>query len=175
MELLTPEYKALLTEMHETTGWGAGGHKRAANVNALAVGYGARHILDYGCGKGTLKRELVERWNWPVGVIREYDPGIPEKSELPEPADVVACTDVLEHIERDKLVAVIWHLFSLTQKAAYLLIVKQLSGKTLPDGRNAHLIVEPTAYWVDTLQIAPWSELEILDDDPKTLIIKAVK
>ena len=39
--------------------------------------------------------------------IKEYDPAIPGKDSLPEPADIVVCSDVLEHIEPNYLLNVL--------------------------------------------------------------------
>ena len=173
MKLYSEEYRRQLIEMHAKTGWGNGGHKRVEAVNRLAVDHQATSILDYGCGKGALKTTLVEKYNWPASAIHEYDPGIPGKHVRPAPADVVACTDVLEHIEPDCLTAVIENLFNVTKKVAYILIVKQLAGKTLPDGRNTHLIVEPTMWWMGRLCDVPWRRVDIISDDEKTLIVEA--
>ncbi len=172
MKPYTDKYKNQLVEMHETTGWGGGGHKRAVAVNEVATAYGCQTVLDYGCGKGTLKTALVERFGWTPELIREYDPGIPGKDMQPTPADLVACTDVLEHVEPHLVGEICRHLWLMSVKVAYVLIVKQLSGKILPDGRNAHLTIGNTDFWVKQLHDAGFRQTIILRDDPKTLILE---
>jgi len=54
---------------------------------------------------------------------------------------------VLEHVEPDLLDNVLAHISSLTRHYAFLNIATVAALKTLPDGRNAHLIVEPPEWW----------------------------
>jgi 2-polyprenyl-3-methyl-5-hydroxy-6-metoxy-1,4-benzoquinol methylase len=102
---------------------------------------GSRSILDYGCGKGNLAVAM------PDLAIREYDPAIAGKDGEPEPADLVICTDVLEHIEPNYLDDVLDHIRSVTAKFAFLNIATRPAVKTLPDGRNTHLIIRPQDWW----------------------------
>ena len=83
--------------------------------------------------------------------IAEYDPAIPGKNELPEPADLVVCTDVLEHIEPGLLPNVLEHLRSLTRKCFFFAIDCGPANKHFPDGRNVHLIQEPPLWWLNKL------------------------
>lgn len=76
-----------------------------------------------------------------------YDPGIKKHSKLPEPADFVICTDVLEHIEPELIDNVLSHLAHLTKREAYFVIFTGDCGHKLPDGRAAHLIQKPRAWW----------------------------
>lgn len=133
-------------------GYGGKGGKWAAAAVALAEACRAQSLLDYGCGRGQLADCL--RQADVSFAIREYDPAIPGKDMLPEPADVVVCTDVLEHIEPEKLTAVLAHVKRLTRKAALLVVATRPSGKTLTDGRNAHLILESDDWWAGTVTAA---------------------
>ena len=101
-------------------------------------------VLDYGCGQGALGRSLDRE-------IAEYDPAIEGKSTMPAPADLVICTDVLEHIEPDLLDNVLDHLRDLTKSALFAVICTRPAKKFLADGRNAHLIVEPWEFWKQKL------------------------
>jgi 2-polyprenyl-3-methyl-5-hydroxy-6-metoxy-1,4-benzoquinol methylase len=65
----------------------------------------------------------------------------------PEPHDIVACTDVLEHIEPDCLDDVLKDIRRCTKKVAFLLIATRPAIKVLADGRNAHLIQQPYTWW----------------------------
>jgi hypothetical protein len=64
---------------------------------------------------------------------------------------MVACIDVLEHIEPELLDNVLDHLQSLTELVVMLTIDSGPAGKTLADGRNAHLIQEPMSWWLPKL------------------------
>lgn len=116
--------------------YGASGHGWAEYIKTL----GYTDILDFGCGKGTLGKAL----GFP---IKEYDPAIPGKNTAPEPADLVVCTDVLEHVEPEYLENLLSALHYVTKKKAFFVIATRPANKTLKDGRNAHLIVEPAAWW----------------------------
>lgn len=112
---------------------------------------GAKTVLDYGCGKGWLGRSIDS--------VRNYDPAIPEHAALPEPADIVVCWDVLEHVEPDYLGKVLDHARSLSLKGAHLVIATRPdSTKLMPDGRNPHLAVEPVEWWLSHLR-ERWNSL----------------
>ena len=64
---------------------------------------------------------------------------------------MVACTDVLEHIEPDCLDHVLDHLCELAENVAFLVVATAPAQKTLADGRNAHLIVESARWWLPKL------------------------
>lgn len=132
--------------------WGADGWKHAASVAKFAKEIGAKTILDYGCGQGRLRMSL-EQAQQPYDVF-EYDPAIEGKSQLPKPADLVACTDVLEHIEPEKIDNVLEHIWKLANKGVFLVVSTRPANKILPDGRNAHLIVEPATWWLAKFAIA---------------------
>lgn len=140
--LITDEYIAQNRQLHEANPeYGTSGIKWARLVMDICAEHGLTTVLDYGCGKGTLKRSVY-------GVeVREYDPAIPGKDTPPEPADLVVCTDVLEHIEPDCLDGVLDDIKRLTVKSAVLVAATRKAKKTLPDGRNAHLIVQPKEWW----------------------------
>jgi 2-polyprenyl-3-methyl-5-hydroxy-6-metoxy-1,4-benzoquinol methylase len=124
-------------------------------------------VLDYGCGKGMLARELP----FP---IYEYDPAVPGKDGLPRAADIVTCTDVLEHIEPDHLQAVVMHLASVTKKVLYAVIHTGPAQKTLADGRNAHLIQQGEPFWRAAL--APFFDVaQCFIKGPELYIVAAPK
>ena len=139
--LISEEYRELNRQLHEeNTKYGAG-IKWVETINTLSDGT----ILDYGCGKGNLAKLL------PDLPISEYDPAIEGKDSLPEPADLVVCNDVLEHVEPEYLDNVIKHLISLTKKQLLLVIACRPGDKYLPDGRLAHLTVEDEGWWMKKL------------------------
>ena len=65
--------------------------------------------------------------------------------------DLVTCTDVLEHVEPEYIDRVVRHILSLASKAIYLNINIKEANKTLPDGRNTHLIIKPPEWWEEYL------------------------
>ena len=147
-EVASPDYRAVLQKRYTMPGWGASGASWALVVKAFAQSINAQTILDYGCGRGTLKKALV---GWDV---REYDPGIVGKDELPAPADLVVATDVLEHIEPELLDNVLEHIRSLAKIGIFFNIATSAAKEILPDGRNAHLIIKPPMWWHDRLSRA---------------------
>ena len=61
---------------------------------------------------------------------------------------MVACIDVLEHIEPAYLTGVLDDLKRLTEGVAFLSIHTGPAVKVLSDGRNAHLIQQPMEWWL---------------------------
>lgn len=139
-------------------GFGGDGKKHAERVLEFARKVGARSICDYGCGEGTLKRAMVAL-GW-QGFFCEYDPAMSGKDSLPKPAHLVACTDVLEHIEPDRLDNVLRHIWAVAETSAFMAIATRPANKHLPDGRNAHLIIETPQWWVDKLEAVGWTVAE---------------
>lgn len=148
--LISDEYRALNRKAHEeATGYGTGGYKHLDAVLRLAEQYGAETVLDYGCGQATLYKHARR-----VSPLKfsNYDPALEQYSAEPAPADMVVCTDVLEHIEPLMLPNVLAHIAGLTQKVAFLEIACRPAKRVLADGRNAHLLVRDGYFWFDTLR-----------------------
>lgn len=107
---------------------------------------GVTHLLDYGCGSQVnLAKHLKVKAKL---TYQAYDPGVPRFSKAPLPAQMVACIDVLEHIEPDFLDSVLNDLHRLTQGVLFSTVDTAPAVKTLSDGRNAHLIQEPLSWWL---------------------------
>ena len=139
---ITPEYAALNAQLHaDRPDYGTSGQQWAKLVDQLAQDIQADTILDYGCGKQTLAKALPHR------IIKGFDPAIPELSRLPEPVDLVVCTDVLEHVEPELIDDVLDELTRVTIKVAFVTVATRPAVKTLADGRNAHLTVQPLSWW----------------------------
>lgn len=152
---ISPRYLEQQKVLHAAPrGYGGRGDKWAGIVLQVALAYEARSILDYGCGQGSLGRALRSGLSDQVIRISEYDPAIPGKDCPPEFADLVVCTDVLEHVEPDRLTAVLAHLKMLARKAVFVVISTKETNKTLNDGRNAHLIIKPGPWWKAQLRAA---------------------
>ena len=97
-----------------------------------------------------------------------YDPAFPEYG-LAQPADLVCCIDVLEHIEPELIKNVISHLSSLVLQFGFFTIHTGAAKKTLPDGRNAHLIQKPSSWWLSLL--IQYFEIEHLQNVPNGFIV----
>jgi 2-polyprenyl-3-methyl-5-hydroxy-6-metoxy-1,4-benzoquinol methylase len=140
--LISESYRRYNQQLHESTAaYGTSSSKWVETVRVLCARANAASVLDYGCGKGLLKANLGD-------IVHEYDPAIPDKSDPPQPADVVVCTDVLEHIEPECLDDVLDDLKRVTRCVGLLVVATTPAKKTLPDGRNAHLIVRPPRWWL---------------------------
>jgi hypothetical protein len=105
----------------------------------------ARSIIDYGCGAA---RGVSCCSTLPVA---DYDPGVPGLENVPEPADLVVSIHMLEHVEEDKIDAVVEHIRSLALKAALIVVSCEHSTKLLPDGTPWHSFVRPYWWWAGKL------------------------
>jgi hypothetical protein len=138
-------------------------------VRELISQVAAVTVLDYGCGRGELAKVLSPQR------VSEYDPGIAGKDGMPKPCDLVVCTDVLEHIEPDRLGNVLDHLTVLAGKALYLVIATRPAQAVLPDGRNAHLIVRDAAFWLDKLKELPFARMIVQVGGARELSVSLFK
>jgi len=145
---LSKAYRKLNTRLHERAPhYGCSGQLHAARIRTLMMEFETSDVLDYGCGKRTLESAL--------GIaIHNFDPCIPALARPPQPADIVACIEVLEHIEPDYLAPLLTDLRRLTRHVLFATIAVVPSTKLLDDGRNAHLIVEPEDWWLRHIDAA---------------------
>jgi len=140
--LITDDYRKLNEKLHATNAaYGTSGNKWAKHVLDLSKVVGSTDVLDYGCGKSTLPQNL------PFS-IKQYDPAVAKYAAAPNPADIVICTDVLEHIEPECVKDVLMDICRLTKELAFLCIAAGPAKKFLADGRNAHLIQENDLWWL---------------------------
>ena len=142
--LISDHYREQNALLHKKMSkFGSNGWKAGDKIRSLATKYAATSVLDYGSGKGTLKEYLAGKKS-PL-VVYQYDPGM--NIDERQVCDIVLCRDVLEHIEPECLDEVIQDLHRLTAKVMYAVIATSKSGDALPDGRNAHLIIQPGHWW----------------------------
>lgn len=150
-ELISATVRDLNVRLHrDRPEYGVGGGRHAATVCRLVDTLTSRErprpsVLDYGCGKGYLAKALP----FPIW---EYDPAIPDKAEAPRPADLVMCTDVLEHVEPDHLRFVLDDLRRCVKEIGYFTIHTGPAMKSYADGRNTHLIQQGQDWWARTLR-----------------------
>ena len=162
-DLLSSKYRALLQERYTRAGWGGGGYHHVDVVAEFAMQTLSTSILDYGCGRGTLAQALAVRLRdrgtpFAAHDIREYDPGILGKDSLPTPADLVVATDVLEHIEPDKVDVTLKFIRSLAKQGAFFIIATVPAREILGDGSNAHRTIQPDDWWLDKISSAGFTQ-----------------
>ena len=145
--LISEEYRKMQQQLHENPNYGVASVHYAPLVAQVIATVGAHELLDYGAGKGRLGMTLKQHVKNPLK-IRHYDPAIPAWSARPEPCGFVACIDVLEHIEPALLDHVLDDLQRVTAGIGVFTVHTGAALKVLPDGRNAHLIQQPPAWWL---------------------------
>ena len=135
--------------MHSAGNYGTASLAWGEFVSELIDRTGVTTLLDYGCGS---QRNLTKVLEVDHDVTYQgYDPAVPAFSDDPDPAQLVVCIDVLEHIEPERLDSVLDHLRSKTQQLAFFTVHTGPALKTLSDGRNAHLIQQPASWWLPKL------------------------
>lgn len=164
--MISPDYLKLNSQFHkECASYGTSGQKYSSDVERIAAQVGAETILDYGCGKCTLSKSL------PHLNITNYDPCIEELDKPPAAADLVVCTDVLEHVEKEYIDSVINELKRLSRKAIFLYVGTIPACKNLPDGRNAHISIHDSEWWLDKFSDMELIEYENLGKGFKAVLI----
>lgn len=146
-QLVSPEYRQLLQHEHKNSVWGVMAGKMIKTLENFLLQNDATEVLDYGAGSSSFKNALTLK----NIEVYEYDPGVPGIDSPPDPKDYVICIDVLEHIEPELIDKVLEDIARVTKKKAYLTIAMYPAQRKLKDGRNAHLIIETTEWWISKL------------------------
>ena len=152
-ELISEEYRELNRKKHqEEESWGSTAPRYAGIVAGLIKSYECDSVLDYGCGKGDLRDAM------PVGVMTnlvhwdEYDPAIKHKASSSQfPMDLVACIDVMEHVEGESLSAVLADIYAIAGKVVFFVIATRPAIHLLPDGSNCHRTIMDGEQWLKKL------------------------
>jgi hypothetical protein len=147
--LITDEYREAQKELHRDPNYGVASEKFAPTVAKLINSYNVQEMLDYGAGKLRLLKAIAD--GKMVGHRFRYIPYEPSDeryADTPRPCEMVACIDVLEHIEPDCLDDVLDDLKRVTGEIGFFTIATGPAKKHLPDGRNAHLIQQPMSWWL---------------------------
>jgi hypothetical protein len=147
--LISNDYRRQQEELHKDPNYGTASIHYAPLVARVINQYQVDRMLDYGAGKGNLFKTLVKDklLQRPLKV-QHYEPSNPEWAFEPDPCEMVACIDVLEHVEPHLIENVLDDLQRVTQRIGAFSIATEPAMKTLPDGRNAHLIVEDMGWWL---------------------------
>jgi len=147
--LITESYRKQQESLHKDPSYGTASVQYAPLVAGIMNHMEVTELLDYGAGKMRLWTALMEQ-----GKVRQpftykaYEPADPKHSQAPEPSDMVACIDVLEHVEPECLDSVLDDLQRLTKRVGLFTVHTEPAKKTLPDGRNAHLIQHGMCWWL---------------------------
>lgn len=143
--LISDDYRAQQVQLHKNPDYGTASTVFAPIVSRICDDYEVQELLDYGAGKGRLAQSLKVNHRMRV---QQYDPAIPDFADDPEPTEMVACIDVLEHIEPNLLENVLDDLQRVTQSIGLFTVATEPAMKFLDDGRNAHLTIEPSSWWL---------------------------
>ena len=125
-----------------------------------------RSLIDWGCAQGNLLHRLEQ--DFAIEKLAGFDPGNPIYRTVPDGVyDCLVSCDVVEHFEPDELGASLGLMQSKFARAAFIIVACYPAKKTLADGRNAHLIVENCAWWMqritqefDQCQIVWWEAVD---------------
>ena len=156
MAVISDKQRALNRALHEgNSNFGNRGDAAGFAGESLSTALNRMHelgvcnsFLDYGTGKGKLVTRLRKEVKSQIKIMG-YDPAVDEWESKPdEPADILSCLDVLEHIEISSIDEVLNDIHKLTRRFCYLVIDLQPAVKTLSDGRNAHILLAPTDWWI---------------------------
>jgi 2-polyprenyl-3-methyl-5-hydroxy-6-metoxy-1,4-benzoquinol methylase len=172
-DLISAEYLAEQKRLHaDPKGYGGRGSKWAKVVADLIVEGSYTEVLDYGCGQATLGDAVAKLNPLPGRLFNwvDYDPARKEHADVPaQTYDLVVCTDVLEHIEPEKIDAVLAHLRTCTRKGGELFTVISTvpTEKRLSDGRQAHILLQDRIWWTHRLEGAGFHEITSDLPNPK--------
>ena len=145
--LISEEYRRMQEELHRNPDYGVASIQYAPLVASVLKSHGATEFLDYGAGKGRLAFAVEEILDVAL-TVHHYEPAIREWASPPQPCQFVTCIDVLEHIEPALVDNVLDDLKRVTAGRGLFTVHTAPAGKVLADGRNAHLIQEPPAWWL---------------------------
>ena len=145
-ELISEAYRREQAALHARGGYGVASLQFGGVVTRLIDRIGAQTVLDYGCGSMQNLAKVLEPGH--DVEYTGYDPAVPAFADRPEPADLVCCIDVLEHIEPELLDNVLDDLQRVGRHYLFLTVHTGPARKTLSDGRNAHLIQQPPIWWL---------------------------
>ena len=148
--MITDEYKKQLQELQHRgkfNNWLI----KYPDVKKFVELYQPSSLLDYGCAQGGLIKQL--KIDFPNMDIDGFDPAVPDFEVIKKQLyDCIISNDVIEHIEPEFLDQTLKQMQGLFKNYAWFIIACYPAKKLLPDGRNAHLIIESTDWWLDKIK-----------------------
>ena len=145
MTLVTDYYRSVLEKEHAQGEWGEASKHYADTVHRLMIKWHQNEILDYGAGAGNLG--IILKNLMPDVIVHNYEPGIAKWNHTPNPCNMVACIDVIEHIEPECLDDVIKDLVRVINKFAFVTISTVEAHRVLNNGWNAHINLKTQDEW----------------------------
>lgn len=159
--MISQDYLYTLQHEHRKHPWGYWGYELAPEVRAFCDLQAVKSVLDYGCGSNHGLRAWATKNLWAID-LREYDIAIPGYDSEPEPAELVMCIDVLEHVEEQYVDDVLDHIHSRCSQWAWFTISLKPAQRTLQrTGQNAHITLKERGWWLPKLEDR-W-QMEMLD------------
>jgi len=155
---LIEQYKIV----HAQSQYGRSAKTHRAAIQACIVELKPYSIVEYGCGRSRLCDDL--EYN-EASYVR-FDPAIPGIDVLTaSKADLVINTDVLEHIPRAEVDALLEKIAALGNRV-FFNISTRLASEVLPNGENAHCTVLPAEEWLEIL-LPHFPDAELVHINPK--------
>jgi hypothetical protein len=148
--LLTDYYKSVLEQEHANGEWGVASVHYAPRVANMMKRYNLNEVLDYGAGAGNLEKTL--KTILPDVIVYNYEPGIPKWNIIPSPCKMVACIDVIEHIEPECIDSVLDDLERVIEGYAFISISTTLANRVLNNGWNAHICLKDPQEWKEIFE-----------------------
>ncbi len=150
--IINDDYKNQLKELHSNPKTFNNGRKQYEVVKDFLKTYSISTLLDFGCGKGGLI-ECIKEQHPEIKKVSGYDPGYEKFETLPTKTfDCVVSTDAMEHIEPEFLDSSLEIIDRMFSKYCFLRVACYPAKKHLPDGRNAHLIIQPPEWWLEKIK-----------------------
>jgi hypothetical protein len=150
MNIISSDYQRQIQELNSKKKFNSS-LKKYSQVKQFVEKYKPKSILDYGCAHGDLITQL--QLDFPDKIIHGFDPGVKKFEVIQEKLyDCIISNDVIEHIEPELLDLTFHYMESLFEKHAWFIIACYPAKKKLPDGRNAHLIIENPDWWIEKIK-----------------------
>ncbi len=167
-DLISDEHCDMNVALHKDFTFGGNSAKAWSKARLIIDEYNCKSVLDYGCGKGRLRIQ-ARRKNCEIA-WQDYDPAVLNFSTLPYSSDLVIVRDVMEHVEPNKLNAILEHIAWLSNRVVWFTIPNSKSTKTLANGQNAHLIQENSDWWKERIS----KYFDIVDLTPGKTIFNGI-
>ena len=102
-------------------------------------------LVDYGAGRSDIALRLARKAK--IRRAARFDPAVPAVAQKPEDDfDLLISLDVLEHIPREEMDAVLAEMASMARHVLHVIDTKPAKA-ILSDGRNAHVSIHTEAEW----------------------------